>query len=63
MDKRGKEFSKYHLGCSVIHDIPNNAHGTFWNADAEAKVRSDPQRFEFGRAFTIEVKKRHCREL
>lgn len=47
MDKRSKEFSNYQLGYSVVHDIPNNAHGTFWNADADALVRHDPQRFEY----------------
>ena len=46
-DKRSKEFSNYQLGYSVILDNANNAHGTFWNEDADALVRHDPQRFEY----------------
>jgi len=47
LDKRSQEFSNYQLGYTVIHDIPNNAHGTFWNADADELVKRDPQRFEY----------------
>jgi len=47
MDRRSQEFSNYQLGYSVISDVQNNAHGTFWNSDADAIVRSDPQRYEY----------------
>lgn len=47
MDRRSQEFENYQLGYSVISDIPNNAHGTFWNEDADALVRSNPNRFEY----------------
>jgi hypothetical protein len=47
MDKRSQEFENYQLGYSVISDIPNNAHGTFWNEDADALVKSNPNRFEY----------------
>ena len=46
-DKRSQEFENYQLGYSVISDNGNNAHGTFWNADADALVKSNPNRFEY----------------
>jgi hypothetical protein len=47
MDRRSQEFENYQLGYSVISDNQNNAHGTFWNTDADALVKSDPNRFEY----------------
>ncbi|MGO8813231.1 MAG: hypothetical protein ACLQVG_01000 [Terriglobia bacterium] len=47
MDKRSQEFENYQLGYTVIADTQNNAHGTFWNADADALVKSNPDRFEY----------------
>jgi hypothetical protein len=47
MDKRSQEFENYQLGYSVISDTGNNAHGTFWNEDADALVKSNPDRFEY----------------
>jgi hypothetical protein len=47
MDKRSQEFENYQLGYSVISDSQNNAHGTFWNQDADALVKSNPERFEY----------------
>ena len=47
IDRRSKEFSNYQLGYSVIQDNQANAHGTFWNEDADALVRHDPQRYEY----------------
>ena len=47
MDRRSKEFSNYQLGYSVVQDNTLNAHGTFWNADADELVRRDPQRSEY----------------
>lgn len=47
MDRRSQEFSNYQLGYSVLNDVQNNAHGTFWNEDADAIVRSNPQRYEY----------------
>ncbi len=47
MDRRSQEFENYQLGYSVISDNQNNAHGTFWNEDADALVKSDPNRFEY----------------
>jgi len=47
IDRRSKEFSNYQLGYSVVHDIPNNAHGTLWNEDADWLVQHDPQRYEY----------------
>ena len=46
-DKRSQEFENYQLGYSVISDTGNNAHGTFWNEDADALVKSNPDRFEY----------------
>jgi hypothetical protein len=46
-DKRSQEFENSTLGYSVISDTSNNAHGTFWNEDADALVKSNPQRFEY----------------
>jgi len=46
-DKRSQEFENYQLGYSVISDTQNTAHGTFWNEDAEALVKSNPDRFEY----------------
>jgi hypothetical protein len=47
MDRRSQEFENYQLGYSVISDSQNNAHGTFWNQDADAIVKSDPSRYEY----------------
>jgi hypothetical protein len=47
MDKRSQEFENYQLGYTVISDSQNNAHGTFWNQDADALVKSNPDRFEY----------------
>lgn len=47
MDKRSQEFENYQLGYSVISDSQNNLHGTLWNEDADALVKSDPSRFEY----------------
>ena len=47
MDKRSQEFEDYQLGYTVISDTGNNAHGTFWNQDADALVKSNPDRFEY----------------
>jgi hypothetical protein len=47
MDKRSQEFENYQLGYTVISDSQNNAHGTFWNEDADALVKSNPDRFEY----------------
>lgn len=47
MDKRSQEFENYQLGMSVVSDNQNTAHGTFWNEDAEALVKSNPDRFEY----------------
>jgi hypothetical protein len=47
LDKRSKEFSNYQLGYSVIRDVDNNYHGTFWIEDAALLVQSNPDRFEY----------------
>jgi hypothetical protein len=47
MDKRSQEFENYQLGYTVISDSQNNAHGTFWNEDADALVKANPDRFEY----------------
>jgi hypothetical protein len=47
MDKRSQEFENYQLGYSVISDVGNNVHGTFWNEDAAALVESNPDKFEY----------------
>lgn len=47
MDRRSQEFENYQLGYSVISDTGINAHGTFWNQDADALVKSNPNRFEY----------------
>ncbi len=47
MDRRSQEFENYQLGYTVISDNQNNAHGTFWNEDADAIVKSDPSRYEY----------------
>ncbi len=47
LDKRSQEFENYQLGFSVISDTENTAHGTFWNEDAEALVKSNPDRFQY----------------
>jgi hypothetical protein len=46
-DKRSQEFENYQLGYSVISDVGNNVHGTFWNEDAAALVESNPDKFEY----------------
>jgi hypothetical protein len=45
-DKRNQAFSNYLLDQTVIQDNQNNAQGTLWNQDADALVRSNPQRYE-----------------
>ena len=47
LDKRSQEFENYQLGYSVISDVGNNAHGTFWNEEAAAIVESHPDKFEY----------------
>jgi hypothetical protein len=47
MDRRSQEFENYQLGYSVVSDTGNNAHGTLYNEDAEALVKSNPDRFEY----------------
>ncbi|HEY2858627.1 MAG TPA: hypothetical protein VGJ21_09440 [Terracidiphilus sp.] len=47
MDRRSQEFENYQLGYSVISDNENTAHGTFWNEDADALVKANPNRFEY----------------
>jgi hypothetical protein len=47
LDKRSQEFSNYLLGYTVIRDVDNNYHGTFWNDDAAQLVQSNPNRFEY----------------
>ncbi len=47
MDRRSQEFENYQLGYTVISDNQNTAHGTFWNEDADALVKSNPDRFEY----------------
>jgi hypothetical protein len=47
MDKRSQEFENYQLGYTVIADTQGNAHGTFWNADADALVKSNPNQYEY----------------
>jgi hypothetical protein len=47
LDKRSQEFENYQLGYTVIQDNSQNAHGTFWNSDADALVKSDPNRYEY----------------
>jgi hypothetical protein len=46
-DKRSQEFENSQLGYSVISDNTNSYHGTFWNEDADALVKSHPERFEY----------------
>jgi hypothetical protein len=46
-DKRSQEFENYQLGYSVISTTDNSAHGTFWNEDADALVKSNPDKFEY----------------
>lgn len=46
-DKRSQEFENYQLGYSVISTTDNQYHGTFWNEDADAIVKSHPDKFEY----------------
>jgi len=46
-DKRSQEFANYQLGYSVISTTDNQYHGTFWNEDADAIVKSHPDKFEY----------------
>jgi hypothetical protein len=39
-DKRSQAFGNYLLGYSVIRDVDNTAHGTFWNEDADLLVKT-----------------------
>jgi len=47
MDKRSQEFENYQLGYSVVSTTDNQYHGTFWNEDADALVKSHPDKFEY----------------
>ena len=47
MDRSSQGFSNYILDKSVILDNQNNTHATAWNAEAEALVKSNPDRFEY----------------
>jgi hypothetical protein len=47
MDKRSQEFENYQLGFSVVSDVGNNVHGTFWNEDAAALVEGNPDKYEY----------------
>jgi len=47
MDRTSQGFSNYILDKSVVLDNNYNAHGTMWNNEAEALVKSDPKRFEY----------------
>lgn len=47
LDRRSQEFENYQLDYTVIQDNSGPAHGTFWNADADALVKSDPNRYEY----------------
>jgi hypothetical protein len=47
MDKRSQEFENYQLGYSVVGATDNQYHGTFWNEDADALVKSHPDKFEY----------------
>lgn len=46
-DKHSQEFENYQLGMSVISDSENQAHGTFWDKDAQLLVESNPDRFQY----------------
>lgn len=46
-DKRSQEFENYQLGYSVISTSDHEYHGTFWNEDADAIVKSHPDKFEY----------------
>jgi hypothetical protein len=46
-DKRSQEFENYQLGYSVVSTTDNQYHGTFWNEDADALVKSHPDKFEY----------------
>jgi hypothetical protein len=46
-DKRSQEFENYQLGFSVVSDVGNNAHGTFWNEDADELVQGNPDKYEY----------------
>jgi hypothetical protein len=47
LDKRSQEFENYQLGFSVVSDVGNNVHGTFWNEDAAALVEGNPDKYEY----------------
>jgi exonuclease VII large subunit len=47
IDRRSKDFSDYLLGYTVVQDNAVNGHATLWNEDADALVRTNPQRFEY----------------
>jgi hypothetical protein len=46
-DKQNQAFSNYLLDQTVVLDKENNAHGTLWNQEADALVKSDPNRYEY----------------
>jgi hypothetical protein len=45
--KQNQAFSNYLLDQTVVLDKENNAHGTLWNQEADALVKSDPNRYEY----------------
>jgi hypothetical protein len=47
MDRNGTAFTNYLLDQTVVEDSQNNAHGTLWNSEADALVRSDPNRYQY----------------
>jgi len=46
-DRNGTAFTNYLLDQTVVEDTQNNAHGTVWNSEADALVRSDPKRYQY----------------
>jgi hypothetical protein len=47
IDRSSKSFQNYTLDRSQIQDNQLNARGTFANSDADALVKSDPNRFQY----------------
>jgi uncharacterized membrane protein len=47
IDRNGTAFTNYLLDQTVVQDSQNNAHGTLWNSEADALVRSDPNRYRY----------------
>jgi len=46
ISRNGQGFSNYLLDQSVVQDNQNNTHGTAWNSQADAMVKSNPNRYE-----------------